>query len=219
MTTERMIMYIGGTQEAIQFIEKYKKTGHVVDFYSDEYVEHRNKNNCAINLKLLKTLDQEHGTTYRNHLLVVYIGDQDREMLAELSSLYAPIHRYFNIDHGGLIKPDFLLLNLATKEILCVGIGRRNQEFHFELHNYLLKNTTLDAPNKINHFSKPEISEECSEVFYELDHWNLSRKLINEMKRLGTAYYEDSKRGVKNSINFLSYFAPISDIWELSDNW
>ena len=58
MTTERMIMYTGGTREAIQFIEKYKKTGHVVDFYSDEYIEHRDKKNCLINLKVLKTLDQ-----------------------------------------------------------------------------------------------------------------------------------------------------------------
>ncbi len=214
-------MYTGGTLEAIKFIEKYKRTGHVVDFYSDEYVEHRNKNNCPINLKLLKMLDQEHGTNYRSHLLVIYIGDENREMLTELSYLYEPIYRYFHLDSdgpGNLIKPDFLLLNLATREILCVGIGRRNREFHFELHNYLLKNTTPEAPNKINHFSKPEISEGCSEAFYELDHWNLSRKLINVMERLGTSYEDHSKRGVQSSINFLSYFAHIDDIWELSDN-
>lgn len=215
-------MYTGGTPEAIKFIEKYKKTGHVVDFYSDEYVEHCNKNNCPINLKLLKTLDQEHGTTYRNHLLVVYIGDQDKDMLSELSYLYEPIHRYFNLDSDGpgtIIKPDFLLLNLVTREILCVGIGRRNREFHFELHNYLARHTTTEAPYKINHFNKSEISVECSESFYDLDHWKLCRKLINEMTKLGEAYEEYSKRGVKNSIKFLSYLAPIDDIWELSESY
>jgi hypothetical protein len=215
-------MYTGGTPEAIQFIEKYKKTGHIVDFYSDEYIENRNKNNCPINLKYLKSLDQEHGTAYRNHLLVIYIGDEQREMLSELSNLYEPIHRYFNLDSGGpghVIKPDFLLINLATQEILCVGIGGRNREFHFELHNYLGKHTTPEAPNKLNHFTKSAMSDECSMAFYELDHWHLAQNLINEMKKLGEAYEEDSKRGVQSSIKFLSHFAPIDDIWEMSDTY
>lgn len=94
MTNERKRgMYTGGTPEAIKFIEKYKKTGHVVNFYSDEYVLNRQKNNCLISQRLLKTLDLEQGTSYRNHLLIIYIGDENSEMLQTLASLYEPIDR------------------------------------------------------------------------------------------------------------------------------
>ena len=222
MTNERESgMYTGGTPEAINFIEKYKKTGHVVDFYSDEYVLNRQKNNCLISQRLLKTLDVQHGKFYRNHLLIIYIGDKNGEMLDTLSSLYEPIHRYFNLEGDGpgiVIKPDYLLLNLITKEILCVGIGWRNRNFNFELHNYLARYTAPEAPYKLNHFNSSEISTDCSDAFYELDHWNISKKIITVMNQLGEAYEEDSKRGVLNAIRYLSYISPIDDIWEMSNN-
>jgi hypothetical protein len=214
-------MYTGGTPEAIQFIEKYKKSGHVIDFYSDEYIENRDKKNRLISAQDFKILDEKHGTDYRGHLLVIYIGDENRDMLAELASLYEPIHRYFHLDNdgaGNVINPDFLLLNLATKEILCVGIGWRNREFNFELHNYLLKHTTPEAPYKLNRFNLQDISDECSEWFYAEDHLRVAKRIINAMKQLGNAYEEDSKRGVLNAIKELKYFAPIDDIWELSNN-
>jgi hypothetical protein len=222
MTNERECgMYTGGTPEAIKFIEKYKKTGHVVDFYSDEYILKRQKNNCLISQRLLKTLDVQHGSSFRNHLLIIYIGDGNSEMLQTLSSLYEPIHRYFNLQSdgaGSVVNPDFLLLNLSTKEILCVGIGWKNRGFNFELHNYLAKYTSPEAPYKLKHLNSSQISTECSDAFFELDHWNISKKIIAVMNQLGDSYEKDSKRGVLNAIKYLSCISPIDDIWEMSNN-
>jgi len=209
-------MINGGSTSAINFINKYSKTGHVIDFYSDSYFENDSIKNKAISRKYLKQLDEKYGDSYRGHLLVIYIGDLEHNRVNELANLYLPIHRYFNLDmgHAYPIKPSFLILNLFTKEILCIGIGRKNRKFSFELHNYLSKHTTLDEPYKHKIFSLPDISVECSSSFYELDYWNLAKKIDNAMESLALGYENESKREILNATSYLRQFAHIEDIWE-----
>ena len=205
-------MHSNGTPEAISFIKKYKKTGYIVDFYSDDYISSRESNRRPISKTYLKSLDAEFGTDYRGHLLIFYIRAFTMEMNQELSRIYEPINHYLSLD---AIAPSFLVVNLVTQEILCVGIGRKNQEFHFELHNYLRKHTTKEEPNVVQHFSLPEISVHCSEEFFELDYFDVSKKIIKEMDSLGNAYYDNSIRNILKSIKGLSNFASIEDKWEL----
>ncbi len=54
-------MYTGGTSEAIQFIEKYKKTGYLVDFYSDEHIKTLDEDSASITFDDLKDFDLKHG--------------------------------------------------------------------------------------------------------------------------------------------------------------
>ena len=128
MTTEsEMSMYVGGSAEAIAFLKKYKKSGHVVDFYSDEYIKNFAPEESAITLEELKLYDLDHGTAYRGHMIAIYIGDQDPLMLQELSQIYLPLKRILTLKsyyETWAYKPSLLLINLATREILCAISGR-----------------------------------------------------------------------------------------------
>jgi hypothetical protein len=89
-------MYKGGTPEAINFLEKYKRLGYVVDVYSDEYVKSRGAK-AAFKAKDLKRYDELQGTKYRGHLLLIYVGDEDSGVCEDLRLLYEPIDRYFKL--------------------------------------------------------------------------------------------------------------------------
>lgn len=193
MTNQReMSMYTGGTSEAIKFIEKYKKTGHVVDFYSDEYIGSFDQDDTpTITLEALKDYDSEHGTLYRGHMLTIFVGNEDGEMLDELSQIYQPFEQILNLrsEFGSWThKPDFFIVNLNIKEILCVGLGRKNRMFQFELHKYLR--------SKKEQVSGEEFDTDCSEGFFAHDHYGIAKKTIHEAKSLGESYYSlDSLAG------------------------
>jgi hypothetical protein len=179
MTTERITMYTGGSSDAIAFLEKYKKAELVVDFYSEEHINSLNQSATHYSVEDLKDFDSSYGTAYRGHMLAIYIGHEDEEMLNELSDIYPPFKQLFSLSghsDSGLHKPDFLLLNLATKEILCVGLGRKNREFHYELHKYLQR--------------KNGESTDCSEKFFELDHYEIAERTITETESFGLNLYE-----------------------------
>lgn len=190
-------MYTGGTSAAIKFIQKYKKTGHIVDFYSEEHV--LSLDASTITIDDLKTFDRKYETRYRGHMLAVYIGDRNEEMLESLSRLYLPLRKMLTLNgHSGMLthKPNFLLINLATKEILCVGLGRKNREFDFELHKYLANQTSNDAENKLIWTNDSSSTSDCSKHFFELDFYNIAETVILTTKSLGENYFEyDNLKG------------------------
>ena len=186
-------MYTGGTSEAVRFIGKYKKTGHVVDFYSDDYISSLDQDRCSIFVDDLKAYDTKHGTAYRGHMLTVYIGDEDKEMLDEFASIFLPFKRLLTLESafgGWLHKPDLLIVNLITHEILCVGLGRKNRSFQYELHRYLANRTTNNEENKgVRDFDR-QTSTDCSEEFFRLDHYGIAKRAISECEQLGENFFE-----------------------------
>ncbi len=84
--------YTGGTKEGLQFIEKYKKLGYVVDIYSDEWVNAQDPDEYyAITSEDLIRFDKEFGSEYRGHLLAVYLGDSNPELHQELRRILNPL--------------------------------------------------------------------------------------------------------------------------------
>jgi len=69
MTNESANMYSGGTPQGIKFIEKYKKSGYVVDFYSDDHIKTLDEDYTSITTDDLENFDKKHGTAYRGHML------------------------------------------------------------------------------------------------------------------------------------------------------
>ncbi len=184
-------MYIGGTSEAIKFIEKYKKTGYLVDIYSDEWVNAQDPDEYSgPSSEDLKNWDEEHGTQYRGHLLCLYVDVYNQELITDLRHLYKPFDDYCNIDTGGwrsINLPDMMLINLNTQEILCVGLGYKNNAFNFELSKYMQSRTESNVRDR---------DTSCSEAFYELDFARVARITVREMTQLGENYYEyDNLRG------------------------
>jgi hypothetical protein len=211
------IMYTGGTPEAINFLEKYKRLGYVVDVYSDEYIKSLGAK-AAFTSKDLKRYDELHGTKYRGHLLLIYVGDQESEVCEELRLLYEPIDRYFKItglDGHWLIGPDLFIVNLNTQEILCVGLGRK-YDFSFELNAYLTASTLPENPLQ-QVFHREGFSSECSNEFFALDHAGVIRKILSEFESLADAYFYDRKRDRNDALRALRKFARIDTDYELSN--
>lgn len=177
--------YIGGTKQALDFIEKYKKAGYIVDMYSDEWVNAQDPDEYyAITPEDLTRFDKEFGSEYRGHLLAVYLGDSNPELLQELRDIYKPFDEYCSIKPQGwsiLIIPALLFINLKTQEILCIGLGYKNRIFSFELNRYMqaYKNGLPDSADL-----------KCSENFYSLDHNNIVKNALKTMDQLGDFYYQ-----------------------------
>lgn len=183
-------MYSSGTKEAISFIEKYKKSGYLVDFYSEEYISTLNPELAQITIEDLKKYDSVYGTTYRGHMLPIFIGNENSELINDLEKLYKPFKDLFNLEGiggGWLHKPDFLIINLITKEILCVGLGRKNNCFKFELHKYLSLRTDGNGKQTLKYSNE---SDYCSEEFFRYDHFSIAEKTIESTEALGKAYKE-----------------------------
>lgn len=186
-------MQTDGTAEANKFIQKYKKNGYLIDFYSNKHVQSLEPETSSISCEDLYKFDSSYGKNYRSHLLTIYLGDENQELIKSLSNLYLPFKRLFNLNSaygGSLHKPDLLIVNLLTHEILCVGLGRKNNSFHFELHRYLSNRTTNDDTNTMLRDFDASLSTDCSEEFFALDHHCISRKTINAVQELGEHYYE-----------------------------
>lgn len=208
-------MYAGGTPEAINFIEKYKRLGYVVDVYSDEYVKSRGSK-AAFTAKDLKRFDELHGPKYRGHLLLIYIGDEDSGVCEDLRLLFEPIDRYFKLtglDGHSLTAPDMLIVNLNTQEILCVGLGRK-YHFSFELTAYLTATTLPENPLQ-QIFHREGLSSECSSEFFSLDHARVVKTIISQFEWLADAYFYDKKRDRNDALHTLRKFARIDTDYEL----
>ena len=74
-----------------------------------------------------------------------------------------------------------LAVNLKTLEILCIGLGYKNQIYSFELSKYMHA-----------HKNGLQITDavKCSENFYALDHHNIAKLALKTMEQLGINYYE-----------------------------
>ena len=179
-------MYIGGTTNAVEFIEKYKKSSRVIDFYSDEHMKSISRKNSIYSKNTLKDLDKNFGEKYRNHLLAIYIGDENTEVMSELADIYAPFGKLFSLSGPSgwpLIKPDFLFISLFSQEILCVGLGRKNQIFEYELHKCIANHDAEYGENR-NNINSKRISTECSQEFYELDHLHIIKMVMKNIQIL-----------------------------------
>lgn len=64
----------------------------------------------------------------KNHLLFIYLESYKRELINKLLVLCPALVKHFD----GLHEPDFIILNLYTKQMLCVGFGRKNRIFAYD---------------------------------------------------------------------------------------
>jgi hypothetical protein len=123
-----------GSPKAMQLFNRLKNEGTLVDLYSKEVFD-KNHNGPAIYLEdFERIIEIENGKNddYGNekfplgHLLVIcsaLLRHEDKKLLGKI---YAPL---INVFRNGIHHPDFLIFNLYTKQILYVGLGRKNRLF------------------------------------------------------------------------------------------
>ena len=191
--------YIGGTPEVQKFIKKYKASGHLIDPYSREWLAslevRRNADQnfyCEIDIDQYSEYEAEFGTKFLGHLLILRIDELNPELIKDLKAIYQPF-KYIFEDRNSLSgnenhRPDFILINLHIKKILCIGLGRKNRLFAFDLDEYINK-----APNSVDSTQlvrSSDFDNAYYKDFVSIDHAGLVISLVRGLSDLGVGLFE-----------------------------
>ena len=107
------MQYLYGSPEEIAFVEKAKKSGHLVDVYDLDRVK-AIEGNSLVTPEALTDLDGKYGGDYHNHLIAIFADWQlDKK---ELIAAYPPLAAHFN---SSVYPPIYIFINLITKQILA----------------------------------------------------------------------------------------------------
>lgn len=127
---------IKGTQKAEELLSKLADQGDLVDVYSKSFFDRqpsfKDDQYAAFNREGFDYLIEEYENNPENdikplgHLLFVHVDDYKKDMRKSLVELYEPLASLID---SGKHNPDFLLINLYTKQVLCIGLGRKNRLF------------------------------------------------------------------------------------------
>jgi len=208
-----------GTPEAMALLDAFKKEGNLVDIYSSEffsrqptYDEDPEAPFFKDGMDYIDELESEpdEDKKPKNHLLFIFLDDSKQYLIEKLLNVYPTLRPYFtNVHH-----PDFLILNLYTKQMLCVGFGRKNQLFiidadsgnsirYFNLHDegsrkYLGRFSEHDAYDAIDDFLRALL--ELSQAMFDWDHLPFNDELIEIAidegpKSDGLYYIDDDDQG------------------------
>jgi hypothetical protein len=132
-------------------IDKHKRTGHIVDFYSEEHVANLDIDSAPITIGDLKEYDRKYGADYRGHLLTVYLGDHQQELFNDLCHCYPSFKQILTLKNqygGAMHKPALLIINVKTREILCAGLGKKM--FFFLMNSIAISKTGRHVTRKIS---------------------------------------------------------------------
>jgi hypothetical protein len=119
--------------KAETYIDKMKAKGDLIDIYSREFIS---KNTSDYNLEDLLEVEKKYGKDFYGHMLILHLLDESDSAINELIELYKPFENLLNAKNIlGYTKhnPDFIFINLITKQILCAGLGRKNRLFLIDL--------------------------------------------------------------------------------------
>jgi len=121
--------YVGGTKEAQMCIRKLTELGALVDVYSKQWlVGHPNFPYCSADD--LAEYQATSSNSCEGHLLIISTSLAETQVAEQLINTYPNFNSV--LGHGSHYnKPDFIFINLATQQILCIGLGRRNDLFGY----------------------------------------------------------------------------------------
>ena len=126
----------GGTKIANALFAKLQQEGDLIDVYSKSFFDRQpsfKDDPCAdFTREGFENLLEEYETNPDvdekplGHLLFLHIDDNQPDMRKSIVEIYKPLAKLIDC---GRHNPDFLIINLFTKQILCIGLGRKNRLF------------------------------------------------------------------------------------------
>ena len=162
----------GGTPEALKLIEQLKASGNLIDVYTKEWMT--KANNSGFNAKEFDLLVKRYGENFANHLLVVWLQNND-EVNNALIKIYPPLEK---ILAGDGHRPNFIFINLYSKQLIVTGLGRKNRSFVIPID----EEVSLDTSNLL--------SNDYIKKFTSLDHKNVFAEICNSIEALGALFWE-----------------------------
>lgn len=128
--------YTGGTQTVQEFIKKYSDAGLLVDVYSREWLT-SHEAFPFVSLDDIDEYQDKSSGACEGHLLILFTDNENSELETDLVKIHAPFEKIFG-SNAPYHKPDLLFINLATQQILCMGLGRKNQFFCYHLKDEII---------------------------------------------------------------------------------
>jgi hypothetical protein len=159
--------------EQLAFYEELKQEGKLVDFYS----ENQQSIIESYGEDWLRELDEEYGPAYRNHLLMAHLIHWPAEQKNKLFELFPSLKGQFIT---GKHHPTILFFNLATQQILCVGLGRKNGSFYFD----------SETNEHVKSSYQEKMPTEYFEKLYKLDHHRFIADTLEYLDAFGSSHYE-----------------------------
>jgi len=125
-----------GSEKAQALIERLATEGDLVDVYSKVFFERQTSAKddpfAPFNKEGFEYVVEEYESNSDNdvkplgHLLFIHVDQYKTDLRKSLVDLFEPLS---NLIDAGDHDPDFLILNLYTRQMLCVGLGRKNRLF------------------------------------------------------------------------------------------
>lgn len=121
--------YTSGTPVAQNCIKQLTELGALVDVYSKQWLEaHPNFPYCSADD--LADYQATSSNACEGHLLVISTSLDESVVAEQLMTAYPEFESVLG-KTAPFHKPDLIFINLATEQILCAGLGRKNQLFGY----------------------------------------------------------------------------------------
>ena len=121
--------YVSESPAVQKCVAELSALGALVDVYSEEWLN-AHPDFPDFNVADLEEYQARSHNMCEGHLLIISTSLDDEAVSTLLPAAYPSLTDVVNPKIGNH-KPDLIFLNLATKQILWVGLGRKNQLFGF----------------------------------------------------------------------------------------
>jgi hypothetical protein len=165
------------SRAAQNIFNSLKDEGYLKNIYSKEWFDKQDPDG-GFSPESFTHISSEYKKSL-NHLLILTIDEYNKDNLKKLSKIFPFLKKHLD---GVFHKPDFLLINLNIKKMICVGLGRKNKVFLFDAETeQIVSQDVFDPENKyMSRFIKHDIYEavpdfleainRLSYSYFEIDH-------------------------------------------------
>jgi hypothetical protein len=206
-------MYTNAAPEVINFISEQKKNGDLLDIYSNEWLEKRYKGSKYIKNEINAFIKKE-GIKFIGHMLIIHLADESEENLNKFISIYKPFENVLsakNIFGYSTHNPDFIFVNLHTKQILAAGLGRKNRLFLVDVES----EESIDYDSEGFKISASDIFTNKNKSYYEkfiaLDCLDIVTEIISALEKLGVSLFSYASCRNKDEIEEILETSPNED--------
>jgi hypothetical protein len=186
----------GGTKKAIALLAKLQQEGHLIDVYSKSFFDRlpsiKDDPQAVFRKELYKDLlvdfedNIDSDQKPLGHLLLVYVDGLNSDLRKELIEVYEPLANLFD---AGKHDPDFIIVNLFTKQVLCIGLGRKNRLFAIDAATGETVNTfgLLSGLHAAGLIAKEDGG--YMDRFTQHDVYECTSDLVHALHKLGVAMF------------------------------
>jgi hypothetical protein len=179
---------VSGKTEVMQLLDQLREDGNLIDVYSKEffgklpsYAEDPSSIVTREGFEYVAEAEADPESEVKpiGHLIFIRVDEYAKDIKSKLMVLYPPLQK---IMRNGGHDPDFLILNTYSRQLLCVGLGRKNRFFAFD-------GTTGKSINTFGLFTENDSEDGYIDRFVEHDMFEVVSDFVRAVHDLGSAIF------------------------------